>query len=615
MFTHVVSLGNMRGISFSLFLICCFLFFPATSVAGDRALISGLSVTGNGEISLKEIKSVISEVVPPGRFSFWKESPEFDSLKVERNIEYLRQFLAGNGYYDSSVVWRAKRGKNNGGVSLKISIRLDRPVLVSEVILDIKGYFQPEYQVEIRKLLDEIPLSSGERFSIQRFKKAKGVVKNALVEMGYAKAHLDSNGEIDRKERRVSVIFTIDPGDTYTFGDIEITESNKALRSLIINNISYKTGDISSPSKVFDSQRRLVGLGYFETVSITSEIDTDSRTVSTVIKTVRRKTMTLQLGAGVGRVDKLRGRVRIINRNFLNLNRTLEVSAKVSFASQVAALIVRQPGFLGKDSNFSLIFDIRRDDFPSYEADFLVFSSELQKRFKDGLFSVYFGPTVIGSKIRSQAIETDFTRGLENIFLVTLAGGFEVVRTGNVIDPSGGFIASFDTELAGAFLGSEREYVKTVFETTGYLDFYGVVFAKKIQVGFIEPFGRSRRQDVPLFARLFAGGSKSMRGFSFQRLGPLDLNEDPLGGNSLITGSVEARFPIRQKLGGVFFLDYGNVFPKSFDYKIDDLRYALGGGLRYKFVGIPIGLDFGYTLNPDPRLRRYQIFLNVGQAF
>ncbi|WP_462137035.1 BamA/OMP85 family outer membrane protein [Candidatus Mycalebacterium sp.] len=607
----------MRLLAVPLVLAFLLVSFPAQGAAQESQslAISEVSIRGGGEIDHSEMKSVISEIVPSGKF-LRRTYPEFDRFKVERNMEYLRQFLVGNGYYRSSVTWRPVYEKNKKRVAIEINIQLGKHVVVSEVKIDIKGALAPEQIALIREAIYGVPLKEGERFSVQRFQKAKGVVKNTLLEMGYASASVDSKGEVRRKERRAEVMFAIEPGPPHIFGNIGIRTEDETLRNLVIENLTYRTGEPSSPSKLFESKRRLVALGYFESVSITSEIDSEAAVVSTVVTPVRRKTMTFQFGVGAGSVDKLRGRVKLINRDFLNLNRTLELSARASFASQGAAVSIQQTGFLGANSNLSLLFDIRRDDFPSYEADFLIFSPEIRKDFAHGLFSVHFNPAAIRSEIRSQAGDTNLARGLHDIFLSTLTGGFDITATDNPVDPSGGFTMNADVEISPAFLGSDEEYVKTVFEVAGYFSpAGGVVFAKKFQLGFLSPFGHTGRDDVPPFVRLFAGGNKSMRGFPFQELGPLDSRGDPVGGNSLVTGAFEMRFPIWQKFGGVAFLDYGNVFPKSFDYPLDDLRYAIGAGMRYKIAGIPIAFDFGYALNHDPRLKRYQFFLDVGHAF
>lgn len=604
----------MRGLVLLLFLIL--LAAPASAQEASQPYIKSVEIRGNGDIDTVEIKSIISEIVPGRALFFWKPRPEFDRFRVERNIDRLRQFLVGNGYHQSSVVWQERRNGEGRAVDIRIDIALGSPVVVSKVDISTPDDFPDKHIDSLRAVLEKIPLIRGKRFSVRRFQKAKGVVKRTLLEAGYATASVDSKGEINRADRRAFVTFTIDPGRVHTFGNIDIQMSDENLREIVIERISYKTGEPSSPAKLIETKRRLLGLGYFESVSIISTIDERTASVNTVIRPVPRKSMTIQFRAGAGRVDKARGHVKFINRNFLNLNRNLELSAWASFASRGAAAVIQQPGIFGESSILSVIFDIRRDDFPSYNADFLIFSTEFRKDFKDGLLSARFSPTFIDSEIESYSDNPGGLRGLEDIILVLLRGGVSLNATDNQVDPTRGFTASLNTELSPSFIGSDEEYFRTVFETTGYYDFAGVVMAKKFQIGFIENFGRTSRDDVPPFSRLFAGGAKNVRGYSFQTLGDLDAQKNPEGGNSLLTGSVEARFPLKPpKLGGVVFLDYGSVKKRSFDYRFDDLKYAAGFGLRYKVAGIPVALDFGYALNHNPRLSRYQVFLDIGQAF
>ena len=87
--------------------------------------------------------------------------------------------------------------------------------------------------------------------------------------------------------------------------------------------------------------------------------------------------------------------------------------------------------------------------------------------------------------------------------------------------------------------------------------------------------------------------------------------------------STELRVPIVGKLGGVFFVDAGNVWNNPWDINLNDLRYDMGPGLRYNPPIGPIRLDVGIQVNPIPGLivngeeqkRRFRIHFSVGQAF
>ena len=91
----------------------------------------------------------------------------------------------------------------------------------------------------------------------------------------------------------------------------------------------------------------------------------------------------------------------------------------------------------------------------------------------------------------------------------------------------------------------------------------------------------------------------------------------------MLAFSAELRATLRGNLGGVLFLDGGNVWADSFGFKLGDLRYAVGPGLRYQTPIGPIRFDVGYQLNPIPGLlvngseqtRRYRLHFSIGQAF
>ena len=63
--------------------------------------------------------------------------------------------------------------------------------------------------------------------------------------------------------------------------------------------------------------------------------------------------------------------------------------------------------------------------------------------------------------------------------------------------------------------------------------------------------------------------------------------------------NIEYTFPILGELQGAFSLMPAIFLPTSEDVGLNDMRYAVGAGLRYKLPVGPIRLDYG--VNPDPR--------------
>jgi outer membrane translocation and assembly module TamA len=120
---------------------------------------------------------------------------------------------------------------------------------------------------------------------------------------------------------------------------------------------------------------------------------------------------------------------------------------------------------------------------------------------------------------------------------------------------------------------------------------------------------------VPSNVRFFAGGPGSIRGYAPNRVGPLDSQGRPIGGDSLLVGSVELRFPISGDLGGVVFVDAGNVYSGSPAYDLGDLRVGVGPGIRYNTPIGPFRLDFGVAVNPRSGDSFGRLDFSIGQAF
>lgn len=107
--------------------------------------------------------------------------------------------------------------------------------------------------------------------------------------------------------------------------------------------------------------------------------------------------------------------------------------------------------------------------------------------------------------------------------------------------------------------------------------------------------------EAPVFEKLYAGGIGSLRGFEFRGIGPRGgLEKDPIGGDYLLTTSVEYTFPLAAEvLRGVVFTDMGTV---EEDLEITTWRASIGVGLRFEielFGPVPIELDLATPISKD----------------
>jgi outer membrane protein insertion porin family len=122
------------------------------------------------------------------------------------------------------------------------------------------------------------------------------------------------------------------------------------------------------------------------------------------------------------------------------------------------------------------------------------------------------------------------------------------------------------------------------------------VFSYGGTIGIVES---TTDEGVPIFERLFAGGSNSIRGFSFRGVGPIDsVSKEQIGGKALLIGTTEYTMPVYgDKLRSAFFVDVGKVDTDVNDINFNNLRASLGFGVRARvpFLGnTVVAIDFAF---------------------
>lgn len=168
-------------------------------------------------------------------------------------------------------------------------------------------------------------------------------------------------------------------------------------------------------------------------------------------------------------------------------------------------------------------------------------------------------------------------------------------------------------QLAG--LGGDSNFLKLEARSRWYYSFWESptfgTFTYSISGEIGWGFGEEgvSGEELPLFERYFPGGLNSVRGFKVRTLGPQEkrrnafgkvVEETAIGGSRQVEVSNELIFPILKGLGvkGVLFFDAGEAFTASEGVQLSELRYAVGGGIRWLSPFGPLHIGIGFPLNP-----------------
>jgi outer membrane protein assembly complex protein YaeT len=356
---------------------------------------------------------------------------------------------------------------------------------------------------------------------------------------------------------------------------------------------------------------------------------------------------------GHGRVFELSGNVSRIgvgrpfdfgfDKNICSVSREDSIGSS-RFNYQLSATI-RRPAFLTPNNTLSLTaFAERRSEFKVYVRNDIgstvaILHETPRRRFPMSLsYSVSYGRTEATAASFCaffNACTPEVIAQLEQRrLLAALTGRVTVPRANSPFDPTRGYNASLEVTYASKLLGSSefQQFTRVLADAAWYrLLTRGVVLSWHLRGGAIfspaVALGTQSNAFVPPEQRFYAGGPNDVRGFRRNELGPVvyvvtttalasvkdsaallppdSVQVSPTGGNSLVVGNVELRFPspvfaTRMRLAA--FVDAGMLWERGRpDLAPAALRVTPGVGLRVSTPLGPARLDLAY--NPYSALR------------
>lgn len=592
---------------------------------GIRHKIVKVEIRGNhyfDNATLRERMSVIPATAIRYRYGRYSRSD------LDRDIEGIRNLYRANGFRNVEVSSRVVDDYRavKAHVAIFIDIAEGPQWFVSKLAL--QGV-SPEIRPALMLLLHS---TQGQPYSDLNIATDRDNVLDYYFNHGYPSARFDFTIVPAGQPDRVNLTFIVTPGDRVFVRGVVVDGLKRTHQDIVRDRISLHAGDPLSQSAISDSQRRLYDLGIFTRVDAAIQNpdgDEPTKYVLFSIEEAGRYSMNVGVGAEIGRIgggseslDSPAGVTGFAPRflfgisrlNFLGLGHTLSLQTLVSTLEQRALLTYVAPQFLGHPNlslQFSGLLDISHD--------IRTFSS---RRLE--------GSVQLGQKVsRADTLQYRFTYRKVNILgtplispeLIPLLS--QPVRVGFVsmgyihdtrddpIDSHRGTYTSVDLALASGALGSQTGFGRVVVRNSTYYQLTkDLVLARTTDFGVIERY--AGLPEIPLAERFFAGGAFSNRAFPDFQAGPRDLTTGfPIGGNALLTNTIELRFPlIGDNLGGVIFNDLGNVYSDlntvSLRFRqenLQDFNYGVQGfgiGFRYRTPLGPIRVDFSFSPN-SPR--------------
>jgi outer membrane protein insertion porin family len=575
--------------------------------------VERIEISGNRAFADGELKGVMVTRERPW-YRFWEERPAFDPITFGTDIERLQRYYEARGYYDTSVAYDLDVDDERGLVAARVEIREGLPP-VSIAAIDVEVAADPQGPKPPR-LPEELPVKRGEPFREAEYQQAEQVLRGSFLRSGHAHVKSERRAEVDLAERSAHLRYSIEPGPVAGSGQTTVKGTGRVAPELVSREVTYKAGETYSLDKIVETRDNILALELFSSVRIApAETAGMPAVVPMEIEVAEKSHREIKIGLGYSTEDEFRAQLEWRHLNWLGGGRRLSVGGKYSSIALSGTVNFVQPHFLSPRTQGLASFSHDLEKEQTYNRNVTRFSPRLNHRFSSALTG-FVGYRVEYNNLYDIASATE--QALGDIQREGILSGPSVGLVWNTSDdpfyPKKGEVVSLVVDHAGGPWGGEFNFYKISAEAKKYIEIgWQTVLAGRLKLGFGDAIGSDR--NYPLFERFYAGGEKSVRGYGRRRLGPLSASDDPLGGLSLLEGSLELRRPIWRELGGAVFLDFGQVSRRSFDLPADNLRFSSGFGLSYATPVGPLRLDVGFPFKKPPGDKPWQIHFSIGAYF
>jgi len=579
---------------------------------GFRAKIGRVVFFGNFEFTT-------SELLHAADITHLRKGENHVQREVDREVEKLRQYYIGQGFPDVKVEVELDRSPGshfrNTDETVQILVTIDEGVRVYLSRIHFKGNSRLK-TASLQKRVQRF-LKPRHPYNRTVSEEVRASILDEYANRGFPFTSITVTGTMDRKKKRAEVTLVIDEKSRARFGTITLAGNELTSDIVIRRNMLFREGEWFSQENVWKTQIELYNTGLFTRVTlkpgafVPDREDARNGALAYEVLVEEQDPWQVDIYAGYGSYERVRGGVAVRNINVFGTGRTIEGKLQASFKNGRGEMNITDPQLLGKDLTLSLRNSYEERDHPSFYL----------KRFESIVEVGIPFSRRLEAKVGYQFTASD-TSDIKNpedhdlqgsIGISGINVGFTYDRRDSPVDPSSGYYVGATYEVADRSLGSELNFHRVTGNVKGFLTLAeGWVVAIGARGGIIAP--SSDTKSIPIQERFFNGGESSVRSFKRFELGPMK-GSDPQGGQAFLVLNTELRFPIYNRIGGAIFGDAGNVRRDYRDFGLGALQYGVGAGV---YVKTPVGpVRFDLAVNPDPEKKedRWNMHLSVGYSF
>ena len=513
------------------------------------------------------------------------------------------EIAAAEGWFSASVEVTEEAGR------LHVALTPGQRATVSSVKIEFRGDLAGEgaFRDSRRNALEQSwQLREGDTFRQAAWDEAKARLLETLTADDYAAGEIAaSEARVDAAAAKAAITVVLDSGPAFSLGEVQVAGLERYPRFLVDRLLDIDPGEPYRADRLLELQRVLQSAPWFANVQVEIERDrADPVRVPVRVTILERPVADVGLSAGYGTDVGARGEVSLRYRNAFGRGYDMHSAVQADKTRQIGyADFYLPPGTVGSPFAGTLAtrdsigvlgehtanqgLDTRRVAVAAYR-QFLYENVELR-----------LGLSYQAEQAIPDAAQRTIKRALAPLAQLTWR------RVDNVLDPRRGGVLTL--QLAGGAKAalSDQDFIKTYAQYQHWLALSPVdQLILRAEAGYTIAASRTGIPEDFLFR---AGGSRSVRGYAYQSLGPRD-GEAVVGGRYMATGTAEYVHWLSPSWGAAVFLDAGDAADAR-DALSANKGYGLGA--RWRTPAGPLAIDLGY----GERDRKLRLSFSVSVAF
>jgi len=547
--------------------------------------------------ALKNVEAALA--LPPGMVREGVIDRALLDFFRRRIPEKIQKSLEPFGYYEAQASSNMEKTEE-GSELLRVKVIPGEPVRVTTANVRVIG--PGEKNRDLSQLAAFFPLKPGDALNQVKYEKAKEELRNKALNLGYLGSEFVSHViRVNRSERKAEIELILQTGSQYLFGEVIWEGTQLYPISFLQRFLDFKTGEPYSYSKVYQTQLNLINSDRFASVNIRAD-KAEAREGRVPVRVQLEPSAPKRLRPGVGYSTDYGAKVALRYQDLNAFQRGHEFNADLSIAqrSQAVSSYYAFPNRGHIDNRTILKVGLQREELNPY--DNLLFTVE-------GEQARSFGYGIIGSAYLQFRYE-QFSEADRDGISELLMPGLRLYqrRVDDLIRPGKGFRYLLETRGSTQALGAESNFLQFLGNGDLLIPLgAGFSLIPRTQLGIT--WQKDPLTDLPPSLRFYAGGDRSVRGYTYQSLGPKDSNGNVIGGKHLLVGSLEVEYSITKTWALAAFYDVGNAFNN-----FQDMTWPMGAGIgvRYYTPAGPVRVDLARQINVDNP--GYQLHIGIGFA-